>query len=124
MQRGLSFILRHTNWGKAWKSAIGLCMALVCAQSVAASDVESLGEGGYSIVETTQVISEYYGCNFNRQIQFVDGLIFICNYYNYHYAYMPQVFILKNPYGGALKVIIDGEEVIGTLYRQQLTPIY
>ncbi|QBQ97175.1 hypothetical protein [Paraburkholderia pallida] len=70
------------------------------------------------MIEETQVSGEFNGCNFDRRIAFTDGLVFVCSSYDYHYAYMPDVQILKNVRDGSIRVLIDGDEFDGTLYRR------
>ncbi len=60
---------------------------------------------------------EFNGCDFNRRVPLTNGLILVCSGYAYHYAYSPKVLILKNVRSGELKILIDGEEFDGTLYR-------
>jgi hypothetical protein len=60
---------------------------------------------------------EFKGCEFGKRIAFYDGLIFACETYSYHYAYGPDVMILKNVRTGSLKVIIDDDEYDGQLYQ-------
>ncbi|OWK26306.1 hypothetical protein AJ87_03075 [Rhizobium yanglingense] len=79
----------------------------------------NLARDGFGVLEDTSVTGEYQGCDYGRQIELMNGLIFQCTSYNYHYAYGPEVLILKNVKTGALKVLIDGDEADGTLYRRQ-----
>ncbi len=96
-----------------WVSLVFLSIA----SAAEASDLEKLAKQGYGVVETTQVNGEYNGCEFNKQIPLTDGLLFQCNSYDYEYSYMPEVLILKHVTNGSIKVLIDGEEQTGTLYK-------
>lgn len=91
----------------------------ILSTSVYASDLEDLARDGFGVLEDTSVTGEYQGCEYGRQIELMNGLIFQCTSYNYHYAYSPEVLILKSVKTGALKVLIDRDEADGTLYRRQ-----
>lgn len=84
-----------------------------------ASDLEDLAREGYAVWEETSVDGDFEGCEFDRRIPLMNGLIFVCQGYSYHYAYSPDVLILRNVRSGDLKVIIDDEEFDGTLYRRR-----
>ena len=43
------------------------------------------------------------------------GYTFVCQEYNYHYAYRPDFIVMKRQ--GARKYMIDNEEFRGTLYQ-------
>jgi hypothetical protein len=105
---------------------MGLKMRIVIAaavffalglQAASASDLETLAEEGYGVIEKTSVMGEYEGCDFDRHIPLADGLVFICEGYDYTYAYDPDVLILKNVKTGDIKVIIDDDEEEGTLVQ-------
>jgi hypothetical protein len=83
-----------------------------------ASDLEELARQGYAVVAETQVDGDFEGCDFDKHIPLMNTLIFVCSEYNYSYSYMPDVYILKNIHSGNIKVIIDGKEYDGTLYRR------
>jgi hypothetical protein len=81
-------------------------------------DLEDLARDGYGVLMTTEVQGEFEGCEYGRRIPLDNGLVFVCSSYSYHYAYQPEVLILKSVQSGDVKVMIDGEEFDGTLYRQ------
>ncbi|WP_064712086.1 hypothetical protein [Rhizobium bangladeshense] len=83
-----------------------------------ASDLEDLAMEGYAVALKTQVDGEYEGCDYGKQIGLMNGLIFVCSTYHYHYSYMPRVLILQQLQTGSIKVIIDNDETSGTLYRR------
>ncbi|KEC75491.1 hypothetical protein RLPCCGM1_c0868 [Rhizobium leguminosarum bv. phaseoli CCGM1] len=83
-----------------------------------ASDLETLALEGYAVALTTQVNGTYEGCEYGKQIGLMNGLIFVCSTYHYHYSYMPRVLILQQLQTGNIKVIIDDDETSGTLYRR------
>lgn len=84
-----------------------------------ASDLEDLAEDGFGVVEKTQVNGEFEGCDFDKRIPLVNGLVFVCTSYSYSYGYMPDVLILKSVRTGEIKILIDEEEYDGTLYESQ-----
>jgi len=81
-------------------------------------DLEDLARDGYGVIEETQVNGEFEGCDFDKRVPFLNGLIFVCSEYSYSYSYMPEVLILKNVNSGNLKVIIDDDEYDGSLYKR------
>ena len=91
--------------------------ALVVSTGANASELEQLAKRGYGVLERTNVLGEFTGCDFGRHIPLTDGLQFVCSSYSYHYAYGPEVLVLKSVESGDLKVLIDGEEFEGALYR-------
>jgi len=84
---------------------------------VFAQDLEQMARDGYGVLERTSVNGEYQGCDFNRQIPLMDGLVFVCETYSYSYAYDPEVLILKNVRDGTVKTMINGTQVSGNFYR-------
>lgn len=82
------------------------------------SDLENLAREGWGAAEVTYAQGEFEGCDFNKRIALDDGLIFVCQTYHYHYAYHPEVLILKNVRGNSgFKIVIDDDEYDGTLFR-------
>jgi hypothetical protein len=92
-------------------------IALVLSTAANASDLEKLAKEGYGVLEKTNVLGEFTGCDFGKRIPLMDGLQFVCSSYSYHYSYGAEVLVLKNVRSGAVKVLIDGQEFDGTLYR-------
>lgn len=82
-----------------------------------ASDWENLCKDGFGAVEKTSIREDFKGCEYGKEIPFEDGLGIRCTSYNYHYAYHPEVYILKNIKNGQLKFVIDGNEFEGVLLR-------
>jgi hypothetical protein len=97
--------------------AMILGAVLVLSTAANASDLETLAKEGYGVFEKTSVLGEFTGCDFGKRIPLTDGLQFVCSGYNYHYSYGADVLVLKNVKSGAIKVLIDGQEFDGTLYR-------
>ncbi|SEI96167.1 hypothetical protein [Paraburkholderia diazotrophica] len=83
-----------------------------------ASTLDRLARRGFGVVEETQVNGEFQGCESGRRIPFMDGLIFVCSGYSYHYSYSPEALILKSVRTGEIRVLIDDEEFDGTVYKR------
>ncbi|MEJ2060476.1 MAG: hypothetical protein P8Y64_08315 [Gammaproteobacteria bacterium] len=97
-----------------------LAFILLAVSSVAiGSDLEDLARDGYAVIEKTQVDGDFDGCDFGRRIPLMDGLIFVCSGYGYSYAFMPEVLILKNINSSDIKILINGDEYDGYLYRRR-----
>jgi hypothetical protein len=96
-----------------------LSVLVLWSSNAFSSELEDLARDGYAVVETTQVDGDFEGCDFNKRIPLTNGLIFVCSEYNYSYAYMPEVLILKQVKSGDIKVLIDDEEYEGALYQSQ-----
>jgi len=101
------------------KILIVLILGLLVAMPVFGSDLEDLARQGYAVVEETQVDGEFEGCEYDKSIPLMNGLIFVCKTYSYYYSYMPEVLILQHIRTGDIKVLIDGEEYDGKLYRRR-----
>ena len=66
------------------------------AAAAPASDLEDLCRKGYAVVDTTRVKGKFEGCKIGKKITLKNGLVFVCSESSYHYAYQPEVLILKN----------------------------
>lgn len=84
-----------------------------------ASDLEDLAREGYGVIEQTSVDGDFNGCEWGRRIPLRGQLIFECATYSYSYGYSPEVLILKSVRSGNIKVLIDGNEYSGTIYRRK-----
>lgn len=67
-------------------------------------------------VINTQVDGEFNGCDFDRRINFLNGLVFVCSEYSYSYSYMAEVRIIRVS-GQSTHVYIDDEKYDGEIYR-------
>jgi hypothetical protein len=83
-----------------------------------ASTLDRLARRGFGVIEQTQVNGEFQGCEYGRRISLMDGLIFVCSGYSYHYSYGPETLILKSVRTGEIRVLIDDEEFDGTVYKR------
>lgn len=112
----MKWLLHRGGAMRAWGVAAAFILSTV-ASAAGASDLEDLAKDGYAVIEETQVDGEFEGCDFDRRIKLINGLIFVCQTYSYSYAYMPDVLILKHIRTGDIKVLIDDDEYDGLLYR-------
>lgn len=90
---------------------------LALSTQARADDYEDIIKDGYGALEVTSVSGEFNGCDFDERIPLENGMVFVCGEYHYHYAYSPEVLILKNVRTGQVAVAIDGELYQGQLYR-------
>jgi hypothetical protein len=77
----------------------------------------ALESQGYKVVTKTIAKGEFTGCEFNRQVPFRNGMVFVCLGDSRGRAYEPDVTILRDD-NGDVRVLIDGEEYRGTLIRE------
>lgn len=72
-----------------------------------------------SVIQT-KVFDDFEGCDWDKKIEFLNGLSFICSTYSYTYSYMPDVkiFIIKDR---VPEVYIGNKLYSGTLYKWLLT---
>lgn len=95
-----------------------IALWLFLGATARASELENLARKGYGVIIETSVNGTFNGCEYGRQIPLQDGLIFVCQGYQYAYAYDPDVLILKNVRNGDIKIIIDDDEYDGQLVRR------
>lgn len=82
-----------------------------------ASDLESLARDGYGVLESTTLLGEFKGCEMGRKLPLANRLVFVCSEHGYRDAFEPEVLILKSVRTGEIKVLIDGDEFQGTIFR-------
>jgi hypothetical protein len=99
------------------KAIILSALILMVSTPAFADDYEDLIKEGYGALAVTSVQGEFNGCDFNRKIPLENGMTFVCSSYAYHYAYDPEVLILKNVQTGDIAVSIDGDLYDGTVYK-------
>ena len=54
------------------------------------------GMEGWTVAAVTQVDGEFEGCDFDKKITFLNGMILECATYDYFYAFMPTAVIFVN----------------------------
>lgn len=84
----------------------------------AADDLESLARDGYGVLDTTVVPGEFKGCDAGSKFPFENGLVFECSEHHFADVFEPEVLILKNVRTGKIKVLIDGDEFEGSIFRR------
>ena len=101
------------------KSLLIAALLSFAAAPALGSDWEDLAKDGWAVVQSTQVDGDFEGCEYDKRIPLMNGLIFVCQEYGYSYSYMADVYILQNVRGNyGYKVVIDDEEYDGTLYKR------
>jgi hypothetical protein len=83
----------------------------------AASDLESLAREGYGVLDATTLLGEFKGCDIGLRLPLANGLIFVCSAHHFDDAFEPEVLLLKSVKTGETKVLIDGDEVGGSIFR-------
>jgi hypothetical protein len=61
---------------------------------------------GYTVIEITNVVGDFEGADFDKEVALDNGMVFKFNEYNYSYSYRPDVVIL------AKKATIDKDSVL------------
>lgn len=97
--------------------ACSVVMFMIAVAPALSSELEHAAKAGYGVLYETTVPGAFEGCDFNRRVVFDNGLFLVCSSYSYHYAYRPDVLILKSVRTGAIKILIDDEEFEGTVYK-------
>jgi hypothetical protein len=97
-----------------------IAAALLCVLPVGAgaSELESLARDGYGVLDSTIVPGEFKGCEPGLKLPLANGLIFGCSEHDFADVFEPEVLILKSVKTGKIKVLIDGDEFAGTIYRR------
>ena len=76
---------------------------------------EFSGMAGWTILAVTRVDGEFEGCDFNKKIEFVNGMVLECSTYGYTYSYSPSavIFVKVGEYNDLefymIKALIDDE---------------
>jgi hypothetical protein len=83
-----------------------------------AEDLEDLSRQRYAVTIETRVDGDFEGCDSDKVIPFTNGLVFVCRHYSYSYSYRPEVLILQHIKDGDIKVLINGREYRGKVYRR------
>ena len=94
-----------------------LFFSIVSYECTAGCEIDVADFVGWSIVykgtitgyvdEEGKEKDEFQGCSYNRRLIVDYSKTITCTTYNYHYAYRPDVVILKN--GSQIKACIDDE---------------
>ena len=97
---------------------MGIIFMLITSSPAVSEDLESLAKEGYRVVEETNGVGQFKGCDARTSLTFTNGKVFICSTYAYSFAvYMPVAYILKN--GENIKVLINGTAYSGSFLKQE-----
>jgi hypothetical protein len=105
--------------GTGMRSCIAVILCFALSTGVLAGDLESLARDGYGVLDSTTVLGEFKGCNAGLKLPLANGLIFVCAEHHFSDVFEPELLILKNVRTGETKVLIDGDEFAGTIFRRQ-----
>ncbi len=101
---------RITVWAVAF---ITFFLTYSLAHALDASDFSGLE--GWTVAAVTQVEDEFEGCDFDRRIEFDNGLTLTCSTFSYTYSFRPDavIFFKSTQYKGRsywlVKALIDDE---------------
>lgn len=74
--------------------AAALTSIVLWSGTVAADTAsEFRGMEGWTIIATTQVEDEFEGCDFDKVIKFINGMVLKCSTFSYTYSFMPNAVI-------------------------------
>jgi hypothetical protein len=101
---------------KKRRSAL-LIVAILLVTSTPAhpASKSTLENDGWTAVAKTTVSGTFNGCDYDLPVPLDAGYTFLCQEYNYHYAYRPDFIVMERQ--GARKYLIDNEEFRGALYQ-------
>lgn len=98
---------------------MGILLVLITSGPVLSEDLDSLAKEGYQVVEETNVVGQFTGCDSKTALRFTNGKAFVCSTYAYSFAvYMPVAYILKNK-GDDIKVLVNGTAYSGTFLEEK-----
>lgn len=98
---------------------VALVVISALSTGALASDLERLARDGYGVLDSTTVLGEFKGCNIGTKLPLANGLTFVCAGHHYDHVFEPELLILKSVRTGETKVLIDGDEFEGTIFRRQ-----
>jgi hypothetical protein len=100
------------------RSFMAAVFSLALSTSAGASDLESLARDGYGVMESTTLLGTFKGCDIGLKFPLANGLVFACSEHHFGDVFEPEVLLLKNVRTGETKVLIDGDEVEGAIFRR------
>ena len=100
------------------RSLMAAMFSFVLATGAVAGDLESLARDGYGVLEATTLLGEFKGCDVGLKFPLANGLIFRCSAHHFSHVFEPEVLLLKNVRTGESKVLIDGDEFEGAVFRR------
>jgi hypothetical protein len=100
------------------RSFMAAMFTFALSAGAGAGDLESLARAGYGVLDSTTLLGEFKGCNIGLRWPLANGLIFVCSVHHFADVFEPEVLILKSVKTGETKVLIDGDEVEGSIFRR------
>jgi hypothetical protein len=100
------------------RSFIAIILSFALSTGALAGDLERLARDGYGVLDSTTLLGEFTGCNVGSKFPLANGLIFVCAAHHFGDVFEPEVLILKNVRTGETKVLIDGDEFEGAIFRR------
>jgi hypothetical protein len=100
------------------RSIIAALFWFALSAGAGASDLESLARDGFGVLDSTTVPGEFKGCNVGLKFPLANGLLFVCSEHHFTDVLEPEVLILKSVKTGETKVLIDGDEFAGAIFRR------
>jgi hypothetical protein len=100
------------------RSFVAAMLSFTVSTVALAGDLERLARDGYGVLDSTTVMGEFKGCNAGLKLPLANGLIFVCSEHHFDDAFEPEVLILKSVRTGETKVLIDGDEFEGAIFRR------
>jgi len=98
---------------------MGMLLVLATGGPALSEDLDSLAEEGYQVVEKTNVVGQFTGCDARTYLRLTNGKVFVCSTYAYSFAvYMPEAYILKNK-GDDIKVLVNDTAYSGTFIEEK-----
>jgi hypothetical protein len=96
-------------------ASIVLALPIIATAPAHGASKSSLESDGWTVIARTSVSGTFDGCDYDLPVPLDAGYTFLCQEYNYHYAYRPDFLVMD--LDGRKKYLIDGEEFTGTLYK-------
>ena len=101
---------------------MGILLMLSGSEPLFATDLASLIDEGYQVVDETKVVGLFEGCDARRSLTFTNGKVFVCTTYAFSFAaYMPFAYILEDK-SKNIKVLINGNAYSGSFVEQEKEP--
>lgn len=98
---------------------MGILFVLVTSGPALSEDLDSLAKEGYQVVEETNVVGQFTGCDSRTSLRLTNGKVFVCSTYAYSFAvYMPAAYILKNK-SDDIKILVKGIAYSGAFIEEK-----
>jgi len=70
-----------------------ICCLFIANASWADTASDFRGMEGWTIIAVTQVEGDFEGCDFDKHIKFLNGMVLECSTFSYTYSFMPNAVI-------------------------------